>query len=50
MRRIVRVPALALALVLALPFGGSLAGAATATPEEKAAAIVRPSVVYIEME
>lgn len=50
MPRIVRGPALALALVLALPLGGSPAGAATATPEEKAAAIVRPSVVYIEME
>jgi serine protease Do len=50
MRRIVRGPALALALVLALPLGGSPASAATATPEEKAAAIVGPSVVYIEME
>ncbi|MEX1264668.1 MAG: trypsin-like peptidase domain-containing protein [Actinomycetota bacterium] len=50
MRGIIRGPALALALVFALPLGGSPAGAATATPEEKAAAIVGPSVVYIEME
>ena len=49
MRRIIRGAALVLALVLALPLGGSPAGAATATPEEKAAAIVRPSVVYVEM-
>jgi serine protease Do len=50
MRRILRTSTLGLAVALTLPLGGSPARAATATPEEKAAAISRPSVVYIEMQ
>jgi serine protease Do len=49
MRRVLHGSAFVLVMALVLPIGGSTAGAATATPEEKAAAVVRPSVVYIEM-
>jgi serine protease Do len=50
MRRFVRWSALGLVLALTLPLGGSAASAATGTPEERAAAVVRPSIVYVEMD
>lgn len=50
MRRIVRSSALGLAVALMLPLGGGAARAATGTPEERAAAVARPALVYIEMQ
>ncbi|MGQ0669393.1 MAG: trypsin-like peptidase domain-containing protein [Actinomycetota bacterium] len=50
MRRIASWGASVLATALVLAMGAGPAGAQTATPEEKAAAIVRPSIVYIEMD